>query len=279
MEKEGIIYRYDGSVLKQVSCERQGVKQPDAKKKERRQRGERPSPYKSNGVLKARPAEPLELRDYARIREYFLHSNQKYKYRNCLLVTLGVCIGKRCGDLLDLLISDVLNEDGSVKDRIEVFYESKTNLATDVKLNPHAKQAISDYIGTLEGYHMDDYLFQSHKRNEDGSVRPITVQQAWNILTDAADVLGLDYHVSTHSMRKTFASLTKAADNSEAGTLTAQKLLRHKTKEMTSRYTISKRDEDNMVNSIGYMLDNVNTGVKAPSNVVYLDAFRKRAGA
>ena len=53
---------------------------------------------------------------------------------------------------------------------------------------------------------MEDPLFRSRNRDkETGLPKAITIQRLNQILAEAAKALGLDDHVSSHSMRKTYA--------------------------------------------------------------------------
>ena len=47
---------------------------------------------------------------------------------------------------------------------------------------------------------MDDYIFKSRE----GDNKPITRQQALNILKDAAEAIGVEENVGTHTLRKTW---------------------------------------------------------------------------
>ena len=214
----------------------------------------RRSPYKSNGVLKARAADPFTNVDFQRMCSYFLNSSQKYKHRNHLLVVLATLTGERIGDVLDLRLYDVLNEDGSVKSRLEL-YEEKTGKFNSMKLTDHVKEAVTHYIDTLASYRMDDYLFRSNK----GKNGHIGVVQAWRIFTGAADALGIPYHVSTHSARKTYANTAiKTGEEGDAFLpFTLQQKLNHADFRDTLKYAgITREAVDKMSDNINeYLFD------------------------
>ncbi|MEW9673616.1 tyrosine-type recombinase/integrase [Ammoniphilus sp. 3BR4] len=81
--------------------------------------------------------------------------------RDYCLVVLGINSGLRVSDLLKLIISDVLDEGGKVKDRI-TLREKKTGKTKNFPLSDNAKTAIQEYLATREYQHQEP-LFISRK--------------------------------------------------------------------------------------------------------------------
>ena len=109
--------------------------------------------------------------------------------RDYMLFVIGINTGLRISDILPLKVKDV-------KDVTHIrIKEKKTGKPKRFKINSNLKKEIDKYI---DGMNDDDYLFKSRKGN-----KPITRVQAYRILNDVAEKLGLP-EVGTHTLRKTF---------------------------------------------------------------------------
>ena len=62
------------------------------------------------------------LDDIRAIQNFYLSNG---RYRDYMMFTVGICTGFRISDLVSLNVSDVINEDGSFKDYIDII-EKKT---------------------------------------------------------------------------------------------------------------------------------------------------------
>lgn len=199
------------------------------------------SPLKSNGQPKATPADPIRSEeDLHKMQQYFLDKKQ---YRNYLLLTLGVSFALRAGDLLSLDITDVYNDDGTVRDEL-CLYEDKTNKRNRIKINATCKAALEKYFEMLpEPIYRRDPLFRSRETDGLGQPRAITIKQLDNILKKAAKECGITYHISTHSLRKTFAYLLITKYKGDQEVLYAlQYMLNHSDIRTTFRYTGIQND-------------------------------------
>ncbi|MDT8861481.1 tyrosine-type recombinase/integrase [Alkalihalobacillus sp. MEB130] len=96
------------------------------------------------------------------------------------------------------------------------------------------KQAVSSYFKQANLNH-DDYLFGSNNKS-----RPITRQQAYRIVNQAALEAGINEKVGTHTLRKTFGY--HAYKQGIAVSL-LQKRFNHETRSATLRY-IGINDEE-----------------------------------
>jgi integrase len=109
--------------------------------------------------------------------------------RNYVLFMFGIYSGRRISDILKFRVRDVRNKSNvSIK-------EQKTGKEMKFPINDELKPIIRDYIEGKPDY---EFLFKSRK----GKNEPITRQQAYNILNEAADAFDL-YSIGTHTMRKT----------------------------------------------------------------------------
>lgn len=114
--------------------------------------------------------------------------NEKYY----LMFRIGINVGLRVSDILSLKVEDVRN-----KEHITII-EKKTNKTKRFKIPETLKKEIAAFINT-NNMCDDDYLIQSRK----GDNKPITRIQAYRVLNEIANQIGLD-EIGTHSLRKTF---------------------------------------------------------------------------
>jgi integrase len=143
--------------------------------------------------------------------------------RDYCLFLLGINTGIRINDLLHLHVKDVMSESG------EILHYLQSSVYTDppVYFNNHVRNSLRAYIQeSLLSY--TDYLFQSRKTNE-----PITRQQAYRIINEAAKLSGVKGSIGTHTLRKTFGY--HAYKKGIAISL-IQKRLQHSTPSETRQY-------------------------------------------
>lgn len=119
---------------------------------------------------------------------------KKHNYRDYMLMLMQLNAGLRIGDVIDLKVKDIKN-----KGYLDIT-EQKTKKAKHFLLNSQLKNELNDYI---QGMNDDDYLFPSRQVNADGTKDNISRIQAYRILTDSANRVGIK-NFSTHSLRKTF---------------------------------------------------------------------------
>lgn len=118
--------------------------------------------------------------------------------RDYTLFVMGINVALRISDLLDLKWKDVLKTPKKFKE-INLL-EGKTKKERQIQLNKVSKNALKEYLTSLEEFSMDDYLFKSRE----GQHKKLSRQQALNILKEAANAVGIDDNVGTHSLRKTW---------------------------------------------------------------------------
>lgn len=161
--------------------------------------------------------------------------------RDHLMFVLGINSGLRISDIRDMKIEDIIDKDGKVKDR-HTLVENKTGKTKNYPFNENVRQAITDYTASLsEGFKMGDYLFKSRE----GKNSPISRQQAWRVLNDVAEAVGIKDNIGTHTLRKTFGYHQYQAGTS----LTLlQHLFNHSAPSITLRYIgITQDDMDDVV--------------------------------
>lgn len=122
--------------------------------------------------------------------------------RDLLLFTLGINCGLRISDILKMTVGDVIDEQGRVRDGYKLR-EIKTKKDRQFPFSKNVQKAILEYLGGYAG-DLSRPLFVSRKTDKDGNDRPITRQQAYDILNDAAQAVGIQDSIGTHTLRKTF---------------------------------------------------------------------------
>ena len=134
------------------------------------------------------------IRDKNKIKEMKIELKKKGT-RDYLLFVTGINTGLRISDIIKLKVSDVLNEDRTVKSHISII-EEKTKKRKKFKINDTLSREFAEYCKNLN---MTDYLFSSRK----GKNRPITRIQSYRLLNAVALSIGLE-EIGTHTLRKTF---------------------------------------------------------------------------
>jgi integrase len=152
---------------------------------------------------------------------------------HCLFV-LGINSGLRISDLLALTVGDVTTVRGKVVERIRIR-EHKTGKTKDFPVGGNARKAIEEYMPTRLKCTPEEPLFPSRK-----GFRPLQRVQAWKVLNRAAQAVGIQEKIGTHTLRKTFGYW--AYKQGKDITL-LQKLLNHHSPSVTLRYIGITQDE------------------------------------
>lgn len=207
------------------------------------------SPYKRNGQKKATAAEPIRCQeDFQAMCSYILtHGNVRNRKRNYAIFICGITMGLRVGDLLRLTIGDVYDFNaGATYSHVTIINE-KTHKRTSDMITPLASRAICDLVDQIreaQGGVLDPSwpLFQSQKWcRAGGATAKLSQSQVYRILTEAAAACGVQEHIGTHSMRKTYgyvANSTLANEGVPAAQImeTLQAKFRHSDQTTTMRY-------------------------------------------
>ncbi|GIN88022.1 integrase [Heyndrickxia sporothermodurans] len=152
---------------------------------------------------------------------------KKHSERDYVLFVFGINTGLKITEILEVKVEDVLGDDEAIKN----FYILSDK---EVYLNAKVKNALIHYIHTNQ-LNREAYLFQSTKTK-----KPITRQQAYRIIHDAAVAVGIQGKIGTNSMRKTFGY--HAYKRGVAISL-LQKLFHHSTPSETRKYLGIGKDE------------------------------------
>lgn len=153
--------------------------------------------YKSNGVKKATPADPLDMKDIKLLKAYFKKTN----IRDWCLFTFNLNVGLRASDLLNLP-QDLLIVNGEPVESFEII-ESKTGKRRVIELNKGAQYALKLYYKKYaHKLKNTPYLFPSK------TGKPLTLSSYDRILREAGKAVELPKTVtlSSHTARKTLGT-------------------------------------------------------------------------
>ena len=159
--------------------------------------------YNSRGIKKKEEADPLKSKDDIElIKEYFLANNQ---YRDYCMFVFGINCGLRCGDMIALNMEHVLLPNGDITDELRII-EEKTGKSKLVALNESMKVALHVYLSSLPAEYKQkgQPLFRSRKYSATTKDYRVKRDSFYLILTRACNSLGINAHVGTHTLRKTF---------------------------------------------------------------------------
>lgn len=172
-----------------------------------------------------------------KFKEYF--KSVKPSARNYLLVILGMNTALRVGDLLRLRWEDVYSFELEEYRSHVSLQEAKTGKRNTLMLNSSVKEALEAFA-VLNGREKGEYLFGSRK----GVNHPITRQQAYRLIREAAAYAGLPDAVSCHSLRKTFGYY---AWKQGVSPVLLMKIYNHSSFVVTQRYLGIEQEEKDAV--------------------------------
>ncbi len=151
----------------------------------------------------------------------------KLAARNRLVVMLSFLGGMRAGEIAALKLHHVVNEDGTVRDRIHLMTdETKGNRGRTVIMGRKLQKEIARYLEKRGKYKMDAPLIASQKR---GHFSATTMVMLFRRIFDAAGIKD----ARSHSGRRNF--LTKLAQRG-CSVFVMQKLAGHRSIQTTQRY-------------------------------------------
>ena len=189
-----------------------------------------------------------------RIDEATNDNQRQIAHRNKMLFLIGVNVGLRASDLMQLRWSYFYKNDMTFKDfyMLQPKKTKKTVKFVKIFFNQTVKKAVENYVNDYPIENLDNYLFKSRKGDN-----PITERGLWKIIVDVAKDAEIEKNVGSHSLRKTWARniYDNAEDKSEALVM-LQECLRHSDSLTTLRYiSIMDEEKKDMYESIELGLD------------------------
>ena len=160
------------------------------------------SGVKSDGVPIAHAADSIRSYDELCLVLDKLKNTGRMGIRNWAMFRCGVCLGLRASDLTKLKWGWLIDENGVFRDHIPVV-ESKTSKINHCFISEAIVETLTEYRKWLNGKNigLDDYVFS---KNNGGKLQE---QSFSRILKNAGVEAGLPIHISSHTMRKSFANI------------------------------------------------------------------------
>lgn len=206
---------------------------------------------------------PIKRRDQLDAMASWLRKNADPKY--LLGFILGINLGLRANELLELKRSDIFFPNGEIKyvsedcsdttDKMSV-YQNKVHKRRGMYLNSSCVKALEWYFPVRDAsIYKDAYLFPSGehrtRRDRKGNIRDdnipdaegnyhIEVDTLRKVLKEAAEACGIKQNIGTHTLRKTFGYFHYQSNHD---IVFLQRLFGHSSALITMRY-IGIADEE-----------------------------------
>lgn len=202
-----------------------------------------PTPMKkSRPEVFAKAAESIaSYDDFKKIQNYFLSQE---RYRDNMLWVVGIALGLRASDLLQIRMCDIFTKDGEFKPYL-LLREMKTgkmssNHDDKCLITPAAQEAIMLYIDNCDRkIMMTDYLFYSNKRDGDGN-KVLKPESVHRIMKEAQRACDIGYNMGSHTLRKSFVNIAMCVSGGYnldmSKLLAAQTMLKHESFKTTLKY-------------------------------------------
>ena len=189
-------------------------------------------------IVKDHAAEPIKsMEDIDKISRFLISQG---RYRDNMLFIVGINFGLRVSDLRVLRFSNLINDNYTFKDSFAVFEKKTRNTRKRKKnryitINDAVVEAVTLFLENSDGVCLSDYMFTSNKgKHTDSPLDPGTIDR---ILKKIAIDLDLNIHMSTHTLRKTFAYHQMVMSNNDPRKLLLlQKMLNHSSPAQTLDY-------------------------------------------
>lgn len=186
----------------------------------------------SDGRPLPRPAD--SFRSYTEMTQFLetLKHTGRLGIRNWALMRCGICFGLRVSDMLRLRWNWLKNPDGTWRDRLPIV-EKKTSKINRILITDAIKETLDEYAHWLGSYNPNGLIFCKT------TGAALNTKVAARIFTEINETVGLPIHISSHTMRKTFANIILSCYD---GTMQveaidkAQRALNHADQRSTGHY-------------------------------------------
>ena len=219
-----------------------------------------PTEVEAYEVAADHTSEPIK--DLSVIEDISKYLISKNRYRDNMLFIVGINFGLRVSDLRLLKFSHIIDSNLRFRDTFPVL-ELKTKNTRKVRhnryitINTAVVEAVTLYLENTPGVRLSDYMFRSESNNGYLNNEPIHRNSIDRILKGLDKDLDLGIHMSTHTLRKTFAYHQMLMSNNDPRKLMLlSKMLGHSSILITMDYIGITDDE------IEYAYKNLNLGSK-----------------
>ena len=247
-----------GEVVRVNITEAEIIPFPNKEKDEDKSRDDLPK-LKKDGTIKRTPnnnkeerrVDPIKDREtVARVSKYLLdkakmakrHDTMVAGYRNWLTFVVGINVGLRVSDLVNLKWFHFFEEDMITFVGGHNKKEQKTGKMKDICPNSCIKRAIIEYLDVVDiKPKYNDYVFISSRTG-----KQITDATVESFIKDFSKHLNLKGNYGTHTLRKTYAYLkymSYVEHGDPLALVKVQKDLNHRNNSQTADYLGITREE------------------------------------
>ncbi|MBQ2395801.1 MAG: tyrosine-type recombinase/integrase, partial [Bacteroidales bacterium] len=195
--------------------------------------------------------------DFRKILHYFIDRDEWLSY---MLSIISFNTGRRNGDIMKLTWAHFFNPNtGEFRKDILAISEEKTDKFASPHINSAIKTAIKLYLEkvnynpSISGYdRVISWQFTGTYKD-----RPMTYDGFRKALKRAAEAVGIEYNVGTHSCRKTFGKTARMIHPGDSDSMQVlQEIFNHSDTKVTSRYIgLTKEKIDKYYDDVGDFFD------------------------
>lgn len=188
-------------------------------------------------------SEPIKsMDDIIRVSKYLIANK---RFRDNMLFIVGINFGLRVSDLRMLRFSNLIVNNNGVqmfRDSFPIFEQKTRNTRKHkrnryITINTAVQDAVVLYLENTPNVSLSDYMFRSASNNGKANNTPISRMAIDVILKGIAADMNLNIHMSTHTLRKTFAyHQMLMSHNNPRKLLLLQKMLGHSSAAQTLDY-------------------------------------------
>lgn len=187
-------------------------------------------------------AQPIRnANDLKKLKNYYVVKNPNV--RNQLLIVMGLNTALRISDILSLKWSSVYDFNRKQFKTHIVLIEQKTGKESTIYMNKNIQKALEEYRDELKRtkrmVRREQYLFRHTNKNV-----PISRQQAFRLIKDAAEGSNIPGVICCHSLRKTFGY---HAWKQGVPPALLMNIFNHSSYEITKRYLGIEQDDRDMI--------------------------------
>lgn len=205
---------------------------------------------KSSKVRHFNPEDLRAMNKYFKEHEYWCHY---------LAFVLTCNTARRIGDILPLKWDKLYNPTtGKVRNYLEIV-EEKTGKISETFLNSSCRKAIKLYVEKTgynpAAFNYNAFVFVQPTGTHKGKV--LSYSGYDDGLKRAAETIGIEYRIGTHSARKTFGAMTRRLHPNDSDSLQLlQEIFKHSSEETTLRYIgLTQEKEDAYLDDYGRYFD------------------------
>jgi integrase len=143
------------------------------------------------------------IRDRKKIAQIKNQLRGQRRYRDLLLFVVGINTALRISDLLELRVAHFINDQQRIRNRFWIK-EQKRGKRQEVVVNNSIQEVLAEYLAAYPAIITDHNHFIFFNSKANSFLQPIRRGQAWKVITNICQQVGLRGNFGTHSLRKTW---------------------------------------------------------------------------